>query len=94
MAKMTFRFTTECEMELTGNSYEEIYLKFKDFIHGDQSVARDADISVCPPEAVQVFFEVEHTGLRHEIESFKGSYESDIKRNCNAAELANPTTLQ
>lgn len=91
MAKMTFRFTTECEMELTGSSYEDIYLQFKDFMHGDQSIAKQANINVCPPEAVQVFFEVEHSGLRHEIERFKGSYESDIRKNCNVMELANPS---
>ena len=29
MATMTFRFTTECELTLTGVSYEDIYLRLK-----------------------------------------------------------------
>ena len=38
MATMTFRFATECEMTLSGDSYEEIYLKFKDFQHGKRVI--------------------------------------------------------
>ncbi|NHN35687.1 hypothetical protein G8764_00085 [Pseudomaricurvus alcaniphilus] len=90
MAKMTFRFSTECEMELSGTSYEDIYLKFKDFMHGNQHIARQANLKVCPPESVQVFFEVEHSGHVHEIEQFKGSYETDIRQNCETTELMIP----
>ena len=38
MAKMSFRFTTEVEIELKGDSYEEIYLKLKDMMHGERLI--------------------------------------------------------
>ena len=55
MPSMKFRFTTECEMTLEGESYEDIYLKFKDFQHGDTSIAARAHLEVCPPESDQLF---------------------------------------
>lgn len=93
MARMTFRFSTECEMELSGDSYEDIYLQFKDFMHGDQAIARRAQLAVCPPESVQVFFELGNSGEIHEIPQFKGSYDSDIKAHCEGDELAIPHSM-
>jgi hypothetical protein len=75
-------------MELQGDSYEEIYLQFKDFMHGDQNVPLRADMSVCPPESVQVFFDLERTGQLHEISQFKGSYLDDIRANCSSDEVS------
>ena len=89
MASIQFRFTTECEMTLHGATYEDIYLQFKDFMHGDQSIAKRASVAVFPPESVQVFFDLEVNGRRHEIPQFKGSYKADIVNRCLPAELAN-----
>lgn len=87
MASIKFRFTTECEMTLHGNSYEEIYLQFKDFMHGDQRVAQRATLEVCPPESVQVFFNLENAEQSHEIPFFKGDFKQDIAGRCAPAEL-------
>lgn len=93
MANMTFRFTTECEMQLQGESYEEIYLQFKDFIHGEKQIAKQVGVRVYPPESVQVFFDINSSGNLHEIPEFKGSYEQDIKNRCSEAELQIQQTL-
>ncbi len=87
MASIKFRFTTECEMTLHGANYEDIYLQFKDFIHGNQQVANRANIAVFPPESVQVFFDLESSGQRHEIPQFKGDYQTDIANHCMKEEL-------
>lgn len=87
MASIQFRFSTECEMTLQGDSYEDIYLQFKDFIHGDQQVAKRASITVFPPESVQIFFDIEASGENYEIANFKGDYRSDIAGNCPRGEL-------
>ena len=87
MSNITFRFTTECEMTLTGGSYEEAYLQFKSFMHGDQQVAKEAELLVFPPESVQVFFDLNTGGQRHEISQFKGDFLVDIANNCAAGEL-------
>lgn len=87
MASINFRFTTECEMTLHGATYEDIYLQFKDFMHGNQGVANRARVTVCPPESVQVFFDLESSGERHEIPIFKGDYRLDIANRCQQEEL-------
>ncbi len=87
MASIKFRFTTECEMTLHGATYEDIYLQFKDFVHGDQRVANRSNISVFPPESVQIFFDLESSGERHEIPQFKGDYQADIAGHCLQEEL-------
>lgn len=87
MATMKFRFATECEMNLSGENYEEIYLQFKDFMHGDQGVLQHATVNIFPPESVQVFFNIGGYGEMHEIAQFKGDYLHDISDNCEAAEL-------
>ena len=89
MASMKFRFTTECEMTLHGDSYEDIYLQFKDFIHGNQNVAHRAMLEVFPPESVQVFFNLEDSDEAHEIPQFKGDYRHDIVDHCCPLELQN-----
>lgn len=87
MASINFRFTTECEMTLHGTTYEDIYLQFKDFVHGDQRVANRANVSVYPPESVQIYFDLESSGDRHEIPQFKGNYLEDIANRCLLEEL-------
>jgi len=74
-------------MTLNGGSYEEVYLQFKAFIHGDQQVARNATQVVFPPESVQVFFDLHSGGERHEIPQFKGDYQVDIASHCSSDEL-------
>lgn len=87
MPVMTFRFTTECEMSLSGETYEEAYLKFKDFLHGQGDVQFKACIDVCPPETDQVFFRLEDHDELHEIPQFKGAFKEDIAQHCSRAEL-------
>lgn len=86
MPAMTFRFTTECEMTLNGASYEDIYLQFKDFLHGDMRVPRRAQLAVSPPESVQLYFHIDG-GPRHEIEAFRGDFQRDIRLRCDEHEL-------
>jgi hypothetical protein len=90
MPSMTFRFTTECELTLKGGSYEDIYLQFKDFMHGDRRVPLQHAISVYPPESVQVFFHTDHSDTLREIPQFKGDFREDIAARCTADELTNP----
>lgn len=89
MASIKFRFATECEMTLHGDSYEDIYLQFKDFVHGNQSVAHGAFLTVFPPESVQLFFNLDSSEDAHEIPLFKGDFQQDIAKHCTASELNN-----
>lgn len=89
MATMTFRFSTECELTIPGDSYEDIYLQFKEFMHGNRSIALNNAISVYPPESVQVFFHTDRNSTLHEIPAFKGSFSEDIVARCEPRELAN-----
>ena len=84
---MTFRFTTECEMTLEGNSYQEMYLQFKDFLHGVTDVQKQAQMSVCPPESDQMFFALDGETEMTEIPYFKGSFEADIAQRANGNPL-------
>jgi hypothetical protein len=78
MATMTFRFTTECEMTLSGETQQEVYLKFKDFLHGNKAIQREACLDVCPPETDQMFFKTDQQSELVEIPHFKGAYAQDI----------------
>ncbi|MGH1371988.1 MAG: hypothetical protein ACRBBW_08140 [Cellvibrionaceae bacterium] len=78
MPSMTFRFTTECEMTLDGDSYQEMYLQFKDFLHGVTEVQGQTEVFVCPPESDQMFFRLDDAKEMTEIPYFKGSFEADI----------------
>ena len=86
MATMTFRFTTECELTLDAGSYEEAYLQFKDFMHGQRPQSTGA-LTVLPPETVQIFFQTDKDNDFHEIDSFKGDFRSDIMDRCGAESL-------
>lgn len=90
MPSMTFRFTTECTLTLCGSTYEDIYLKFKDFQHGDMNVQKEGIIKALPPESGQLFFSVDDNEKLYEIASFKGSFPDDIKRNCQDQPLVSP----
>lgn len=86
MASMTFRFTTECEMTLDAASYEEAYLRFKDFMHG-QGTDSSSTLNVLPPESVQIFFQTDHEDHFHQIDEFKGDFRADIVDRCGASKL-------
>ena len=51
MAKIKFRFTTECEVMLEGASYEEAYMQFKDFMHSEASINQHSGLNVCPTKS-------------------------------------------
>jgi len=87
MASMTFRFTTECEMTLQAASYEEAYLRFKDFMRGQSTDTFDSVLTVLPPESVQIFFQTDHENHFHEIGEFKGDFHEDIVMRCGADKL-------
>lgn len=82
MPAMTFRFSTEVEMTLSGDSYEDIYLSFKDFMHGKQPVQNPPEITVYPPESDQMFFHLDKETTTYEIPYFKGGFSEDIARYC------------
>lgn len=86
MASMTFRFTTECEMTLDAASYEEAYLRFKDFMRG-QGADQISTVNVLPPESVQIFFQTDHEDDFHQIDEFKGDFRADIMDRCGADKL-------
>lgn len=87
MPSMTFRFTTECEMTLEGASYQEMYLQFKDFLHGVTEVQAHSNVSVCPPESDQMFFALDGDTDMTEIPYFKGSFEADIAQRAQGNPL-------
>ena len=78
MAKMSFRFTTEVEVELRGESYEEIYLMLKDMMRGNRPISMQSNLKVCPPEGSQMFFSMEGERELHEIPMFRGDFRRDI----------------
>ncbi len=83
MPAITFRFTTECEMTLRGDSYESIYLQFKDFIHKQSPLSDTRNVRVYPPESEQMFFMLDNDDKQYEIAAFKGGFRDDILRHCN-----------
>ena len=87
MAAMTFRFTTECEVTLEGSSYQDIYLQFKEFMHGNQQALQSAQTVVYPPESVQLYFHTDREQDFNEIPLFKGDYQADIQNHCDPASL-------
>ncbi|WP_419813453.1 hypothetical protein [Bacterioplanoides sp.] len=78
MAKMSFRFMTEVEVELKGDSYEEIYLMLKDMMHGDRAISSQSNVKVFPPEDSAMFFSMEGEQDLHQIPHFKGDFKRDI----------------
>lgn len=78
MARMSFRFTTEVEVELRGNSHEEIYLMLKDMMHGDRVISAQSNVKIYPPEQSGMFFSLEGEQELHEIPAFKGDFRRDI----------------
>ncbi len=87
MPSMTFRFTTECELTLDGHSYEEIYLQFKDFMHGKSETKAQANVSMSPPESGQIFFALDSDPRMMEIPRFKGDFTVDIAQHCPGKSL-------
>ncbi len=87
MPSLTFRFTTECEVTMKGESYEDIYLQFKDFMHGERPLPAKARTQVFPPETVQLYFHTDRGRKFHEIPAFKGDFRADIGSHLKAGEL-------
>lgn len=83
MPSIKFRFTTECQLTVDGDSYEEAYLKFKDFIHGETLISSEQGLEICPPEDPTVFFEVDDQTDYNTIGNFKGDFVKDIIANCS-----------
>ena len=86
------------EMTLSGDSYEDIYLSFKDFMHGKQPVQNPPEVSVYPPESDQMFFHLDNETTTYEIPYFKGGFSEDIARYCvnrplNATPVVSPELL-
>ncbi|MCT7357579.1 hypothetical protein [Thalassolituus pacificus] len=78
MAKMSFRFTTEVEVELHGDSYEEVYLMLKDMMRGVRPISTQRQVKIFPPEQSAMFFSMEGEHELHEIPMFKGDFKRDI----------------
>ena len=82
MSAITFRFVTECQMKIEGESYEEAYLKFKDFVQGHEPMVVAGGLEVCPPEEPTVYFEVDEQTDYNTISDFRGDFVKDILANC------------
>lgn len=80
MPSMTFRFTTECELTLDGQSYEDIYLKFKDICQSDAPFLQQHQLTLFPPEQSTVLFEVDEQNQFNAME-LKGNFQQDIIEN-------------
>lgn len=78
MSAIRFRFVTECEVTVEGNSYEEAYMAFKDMMHGDQAISLQAGLTVYPPEDASVWFCRDTDGDFREIPMVKGDFRADI----------------
>ncbi len=82
MSAITFRFVTECQMRIEGGSYEEAYMKFKDFMQGHEPMEVGGGLEICPPEEPTVYFEVEEQSDYNTIGTFRGDFVKDIVNNC------------
>lgn len=97
MPTLKFRFNTECQMTIDGQSYEEAYLRFKDFMDGDRPVAGDEGLEAFPPEDATIYFEVDDQTDYNTIDRFKGDFVDDIVSNVAddlQARLAHPKRIR
>ena len=83
MPSIKFRFNTECQLTIEGDSYEEAYLTFKDFMHGETPISTEKGVEICPPEDPTIFFEVDDQTDYNTIDKFKGDLIEDIIENCS-----------
>jgi len=84
MPSLTFRFNTECQVKIDGDSYQEAYLRFKDFMHGEAPLSTEHALEICPPEDPTIFFEVDDQTDYNIIDRFKGDFVQDIVQSCPA----------
>lgn len=84
MPSLTFRFTTECELTLNGDSYEEAYLKFKELYETDKAIVATPTLKVYPPESSTIYFEVDEQDTFSQMEGIKGNFQQDILANLPA----------
>ena len=83
MPSIRFRFSTECQVTVEGGSYEEAYLRFKDFMHGETPMSTQEGLEIFPPEDPTVFFEVDDQTDYNTIGNFKGDFVKDIVEYCS-----------
>lgn len=83
MPSIKFRFNTECQLTIDGESYEEAYLRFKDFVHGDTPMSTVAGVEIFPPEDPTIYFEVDDQTDYSTISNFKGDFVADVVENCS-----------
>ena len=83
MPTIKFRFKTECQLTIEGDSYEEAYLRFKDFMHGEMLISSEQGLEIYPPEEPTVFFEVDDQTDYNTIDNFNGDFVKDIVANCS-----------
>ena len=83
MPTIKFRFNTECQLTVESGSYEEAYLRFKDFMHGETPISTQKGLEIYPPEDPVVYFEVDDQADYNTIDNFKGDFVKDIVENCS-----------
>ena len=83
MASIKFRFNTECQLTIEGDSYEEAYLRLKDFMHGEAPISTEDGVEIFPPEDPTIFFEVDDQTDYNTIANFRGDFVKDIVENCS-----------
>ncbi len=88
MKTMTFRFTTEAEVTLQGDCFEDLYMQFKGFMHHESNALTDAQINIMPPEDSHMFVSLDDEPL-FEIKAVKGDFLRDIQANLKAAGRSN-----
>ena len=83
MPSIKFRFDTECQVTIKGESYEEAYLRFKDFMHGESPISTEEGVEIFPPEDPTIYFEVDDQTDYNTIDNFNGDFVKDILENCS-----------
>ena len=83
MPLIKFRFDTECQVAIKADSYEEAYLRFKDFMHGESPISTEGGVEIFPPEDPTIYFEVDDQTEYNTIDSFNGDFVKDILENCS-----------
>ena len=83
MPSIKFRFDTECQVTIKGESYEEAYLRFKDFMHGESPISTEKGVEIFPPEDPTIYFEVDDQTDYNTIDNFNGDFVKDILENCS-----------
>jgi hypothetical protein len=78
MPSITFRYISENEVTLTGNSYEDIYQRFHQYQQGSNQALQETPVKVLEPRGVHVLFSLDKETGFHDIEKLTGSFKADI----------------